>query len=76
MSKVVEDKLNKIPIINILVKIGKKVILPGFEGLSVYDLVEIYTIGIVKGTFSARASAISWSFFLSLFPFLLFLLTF
>ncbi|WP_299223232.1 YihY/virulence factor BrkB family protein [uncultured Aquimarina sp.] len=74
MSKAVEDKLNKIPIINILIKIGKKIILPGFEGLSLYDLVEIYTIGIVKGTFSARASAISWSFFLSLFPFLLFLL--
>ncbi|WP_299439240.1 YihY/virulence factor BrkB family protein [uncultured Aquimarina sp.] len=74
MSKAVEDKLSKIPIINILVKIGKKIILPGFEGLSLYDLIEIYTIGIVKGTFSARASAISWSFFLSLFPFLLFLL--
>ncbi|WP_378175102.1 YihY/virulence factor BrkB family protein [Aquimarina sp. SS2-1] len=74
MSKAVEDKLNKIPIINILVKIGKKIILPGFEGLSLYDLVEIYTIGILKGTFSARASSISWSFFLSLFPFLLFLL--
>ncbi|MDH7446670.1 YihY/virulence factor BrkB family protein [Aquimarina sp. 2201CG14-23] len=74
MSKAVEDKLNKIPLINILVKIGKKIILPGFEGLSLYDLIEIYTIGIVKGTFSARASSISWSFFLSLFPFLLFLL--
>ncbi len=74
MSKFVEDKLNKIPIINVFVSIGKKVILPGFEGLSLYDLVEIYTIGIVKGTFSARASSISWSFFLSLFPFLLFLL--
>ncbi|WP_438423161.1 YihY/virulence factor BrkB family protein [Aquimarina macrocephali] len=74
MSKPVEDKLNKIPVINILVKIGKKLILPGFEGLSIYDLIEIYVIGIIKGTFSARASAISWSFFLSLFPFLLFLL--
>ncbi|GAA4279033.1 YihY/virulence factor BrkB family protein [Aquimarina mytili] len=74
MSKTVEDKLRKIPIINFLVKLGKKLVLPGFEGLSVYDLIEIYTIGIVKGTFSARASAISWSFFLSLFPFLLFLL--
>ena len=40
----------------------------------IYDLIEIYAIGILKGTFSARASAISWSFFLSLFPFLLFLL--
>ncbi len=74
MSKPIEDKLNKIPVINILVKIGKKLVLPGFEGLSVYDLIEIYVMGIIKGTFSARASAISWSFFLSLFPFLLFLL--
>lgn len=74
MSKPIEDKLSKIPVINVLVLIGKKLILPGFEGLSVYDLVEIYVIGIIKGTFSARASAISWSFFLSLFPFLLFLL--
>ncbi len=74
MSKPIEDRLAKIPILNIVVKLGKKIILPGFEGLSIYDLIEIYTIGIIKGTFSARASAISWSFFLSLFPFLLFLL--
>ncbi len=74
MSKAVEDKLDKIPVINVLVKLGKKIILPGFNGLSLYDLIEIYAIGIVKGTFSARASSISWSFFLSLFPFLLFLL--
>jgi len=74
MSKPIEDKLKKIPLINFLVKVGKKIVLPGFEGLSLYDLIESYFIGIVKGTFSARASAISWSFFLSLFPFLLFLL--
>ncbi len=74
MTKPIEDKLAKIPVINILVKLGKKAILPGLEGLSLYDLVEIYVIGIIKGTFSARASAISWSFFLSIFPFLLFLL--
>jgi len=74
MSEPIEDKLEKIPIVNLLVRVGKRIFLPGFEGLSIYDLVELYTIGIVKGTFSARASAISWSFFLSLFPFLLFLL--
>ena len=74
MSKPIEDKLKKIPGVNLLVTLGKKLVLPGFEGMSLYDLVEIYTIGIVKGTFSTRASAISWSFFLSLFPFLLFLL--
>ena len=74
MSKEVEEQLEKIPVIKTLVRSGKQIVLPGFEGLSLYDLIEIYTIGILKGTFSARAGSISWSFFLSLFPFLLFLL--
>lgn len=74
MSLELEEKLYKIPVIGTLVKLLKKIVLPGFEGLSLYDLLEIYILGILKGTFSARASAISWSFFLSLFPFLLFLL--
>lgn len=53
---------------------ARKVILPGFEGLSLYELLIIFYAGIVKGTFSARASAISFSFFMALFPFLLFVL--
>ncbi|PKD17000.1 ribonuclease BN [Salegentibacter salinarum] len=52
----------------------KAVILPGFDGLSLYDLWEIYSGGIIKGTFSTRASAIAFSFFMALFPFLLFML--
>lgn len=53
---------------------AKSIILPGLEGLSLYDLIIIFYAGIVKGTFSARASAISFSFFMALFPFLLFIL--
>ncbi|OEY73590.1 YihY/virulence factor BrkB family protein [Salegentibacter salarius] len=52
----------------------KEIILPGFDGLSLYDLWEIYSGGIIKGTFSTRASAIAFSFFMALFPFLLFML--
>lgn len=52
----------------------KKVILPGMEGLSLYDLWVIYTGGIIKGTFSTRASSIAFSFFMAIFPFLLFIL--
>ncbi|MFD1095737.1 YihY/virulence factor BrkB family protein [Salegentibacter chungangensis] len=52
----------------------KGLILPGMEGLSLYDLWEIYSNGIIKGTFSTRASAIAFSFFMALFPFLLFML--
>lgn len=74
MSKDIEDKLAKIPIINLLVKLLKNVKLPGFEGLSIYDLLEIYMTGIVKGALTSRASAIAFSFFTAIFPFLLFIL--
>lgn len=74
MSKEIEDKLAKIPVINLLVKLLKNIKLPGFEGLSIYDLMEIYIIGIVKGALTSRASAIAFSFFTAIFPFLLFIL--
>jgi membrane protein len=74
MSKAIEDKLDKIPVINLLVRFFKQIRLPGFEGLSIYDLLELYILGIVKGTLATRASAIAFSFFTAIFPFLLFVL--
>ena len=74
MTKPIEDRLEKIPIINLIVRLLKKIKLPGLEGLSLYDLLELYTIGIVKGAVTTRASAIAFSFFMAIFPFLLFLL--
>ncbi|NCO63618.1 MAG: YihY/virulence factor BrkB family protein [Flavobacteriales bacterium] len=74
MTKPIEDKLSKIPIVNVLVKFLKKIKLLGLEGLSFYDLLELYIIGIVKGALTTRASAIAFSFFTALFPFLLFVL--
>ncbi|WP_339916425.1 YihY/virulence factor BrkB family protein [Yeosuana marina] len=74
MTKPIEDKLDKIPVVNILVKLLKTIKLPGLEGLSFYDLLELYFIGIVKGALTTRASSIAFSFFMALFPFLLFVL--
>lgn len=74
MSKPIEDKLEKIPVVNLLVKFFKGIKLKVLEGLSLYDLLELYTIGIVKGALSTRASAIAYSFFMALFPFLLFVI--
>lgn len=74
MSKPIEDKLNKIPIVNVLIGFLKKLKLPGLVGLSFFDLLELYITGIVKGALTTRASAIAFSFFTALFPFLLFVL--
>jgi membrane protein len=75
MSKEIEDKLEKIPIVNILVKFGKKIKIPGLQGMSLYDVLEMYIIGIVEGALTTRAGGIAFSFFMAVFPFMLFILT-
>jgi membrane protein len=75
MTKEIEEKLEQIPIINILVRLGKKIKIPGLEGMSLYDVLEMYVIGIVKGALTTRAGGIAYSFFMAIFPFLLFVLT-
>lgn len=74
MAESIEDSLKKIPVVKDLVVLFQKIELPGLDGLSLYDLLELYGLGIVKGTLTARASAIAFSFFTAIFPFLLFII--
>lgn len=75
MSEEIERKLESIPIVKWVVRLLKNIKLPAFEGLSLYDLVEMYIIGIVQGALSTRASSIAFSLFMALFPLLIFLFT-
>ena len=52
----------------------KKIKLSGLYGFSLYELFNLYFIGITKGAISTRASSISFSFFMAFFPFILFVL--
>jgi len=61
-------------ILNPIFNIGRSIKIPGLQGLSLYDVLEIYIIGIAKGALASRAGSISYSFFMSLFPFILFVL--
>ncbi len=73
-KKSLEEVLFSIPIIRQILLLIKKIKLPGFNGLSLFDLLKTYVIGIIEGTFSPRAGSIAFSFFMALFPFILFLL--
>ncbi|SCY09937.1 membrane protein [Nonlabens sp. Hel1_33_55] len=66
--------LDRIPVVSWFVAVSSRARLPGFEGMTVYDLWETYSVGIVQGAFTLRASAISYSFFMAIFPFILFML--
>ncbi|WP_040282354.1 YihY/virulence factor BrkB family protein [Psychroserpens damuponensis] len=74
MPKTLKEILSKIPIVNRIVDVLRKIKLPGLVGLTLYDLLELYAIGIFKGALTSRASAIAFSFFTAIFPFLLFVL--
>ncbi|WP_338645226.1 YihY/virulence factor BrkB family protein [Flavobacterium sp. KS-LB2] len=74
MSKEIEVKLQRIPIVRNLVNLLKRIELPWLQGLSLYDLLELYGLGIVESALTYHASAIAFSFFMALFPFALFIL--
>ena len=74
MSFEIEQRLEKIPVVKQLVMVLKKIKLPWLQGLSFYDLMELYIVGIIEGALSYRAAAIAFSFFMALFPFALFIL--
>ena len=74
MSIEIEGKLERIPIVRNLVHGLKRIKLPWLAGLSFYDLLELYGLGIIESALTYHASAIAFSFFMALFPFALFIL--
>jgi len=74
MTRILEAKFEKIPVVRNLVSYTKGIALPWLNGFSLYDLLELYIIGIAQGAISYRAASVAWSFFMALFPFALFIL--
>lgn len=66
--------LEKIRFLKTIKSFFSKIKLPFLENISLYELSHFYISGILKGALSYRAAAVSWSFFMALFPFALFIL--
>ncbi len=54
---------------------AKKITFPGFDEMPLYDVMVFFWRSIVDGSLTTRASAISFSFFMALFPAIIFLFT-
>ena len=54
---------------------AKKVSIPFFDGIPIYDVILFFWRSIINGAITTRASAIAFSFFVALFPFIIFLFT-
>ncbi len=53
----------------------KNIVLPGFDGITMYEVSWFFFKGLYQGALTMRASAVAFNFFLALFPFILFLFT-
>lgn len=56
-------------------KLLRRLILPGFDGLPLYDVATFFIRGLQKGAISMRAAAFSYNLFLALFPAIIFFFT-
>ncbi len=60
---------------NSILKYLERIILPGFDGMPFLQVLKFFYSGMLNGAITTRASAISFSLFLALFPGLIFLFT-
>lgn len=55
--------------------LAKRITFPGFDGMPIYNVMVFFWRSIIDGALTTRASAISFSFFMALFPAIIFLFT-
>ncbi len=56
-----------------VLRMSRSLVLPGFNGIPIYDVAVFFFRGLTRGYLTSRAAAISFSVFLAIFPFLIFL---
>src|SRR5665213_1107157 len=67
--------LRNLPPARALSKFLKRIRPLGFEGLSIYEVAVFFIRGLNRGGLKDRASSMSFSFFIALFPSIIFLFT-
>ena len=61
--------------VSFLVRKSKKIILPGFQGIPLFDVIRFFFLQVKKTGFTERASAIAFNFTMAIPPAVIFLFT-
>lgn len=69
------DFFAKLPVVAQFIELTKRLRLPGFENMPLFDVAQFFFRGLNKGDIQTRARSASFSFFLALFPTVIFLFT-
>jgi len=72
LKKIIEIIISS-SLVQLPLNLSKRLIIPGFDNLPLYDVVCFFIEGIQKNSLTTRASSLAFRFFLALFPFIIFL---
>ncbi len=73
MFKILIYKITQSTIFQTPLKISKSLFIPGFDGLSLFEVLRFFIEGVQKNSLTTRASSLAFRFFLALFPSIIFL---
>ena len=63
------------PFVVFIRRMAQMITLPGFQKMSLYDVSIFFFKGMKEGDLAIRAAAVSFNFFLALFPSIIFIFT-
>ncbi len=75
MYKEINEKFLRWKPVAIIIGFSKYMVLPGFDGIPIYDVSLFFIKGMQKGSITQRASSLAFNFFLALFPAIIFIFT-
>lgn len=58
-----------------IIELSKKLVLPGFDGLSLHEVITFFVDSLRKGVILIRASSLAFNYMLAIFPAIIFLFT-
>lgn len=68
-------KITNSKLISAILKISRRITIPGFEGIPLYNVLGFFFKGLQQGSLTTRASSLAFNFFLAVFPAIIFLFT-
>ena len=70
LTQIVDSKIVQKPL-----TFSKRIIIPGFDGMPLFDVLVFLIKGLRQNSLTTRASSLAFRFFLALFPMIIFLLS-
>jgi membrane protein len=68
-------RIRNLKAVRTLVHLLHGIVLPGFDGMSLYEVLSFFIRGLLDGAITTRAASIAFKFFIAMFPAIIFFFT-